>query len=682
MDKPKGPSSSASAAASFARIPASRGVLILKAAIILGWLLLVLYAIILNTFGILWNEILSYSLILPILLAATTWGRLGGLGVALAAGLVAGAPVVGHTSPELPSSIYRFTYQFILFHCIGFSVALLWERSRLSQENLTRFFEGLPVGIFRWSFEHKLTVANPALLHMLGYEDLRSLQADHIDHLLIPSDRLEEWNATFRAGNTPGPLITQLQRKDGRQIWVKIVSRISADPVTGELCYEGAVEDVTERMEADASLRQLNRQLQDIIEFLPDATFVVDANRRIVFWNKAMEEMTGRSKQEMLGKSNIEYSLAFYREPKPLLIDLFFDPQPEASLRYRALERRGETYIADVFVPHLAGGRGAHVHGIASPLRDENGTLIGAIESIRDITQRVAAEEALRSARDEMERQVEARTAELRLANARLQEMDQLKSLFLSSASHELRTPLTSVLGFVKLIQRDLTRHLLPLTEGIPQAEVKARRVLDNLAIIETEGARLARLVNDLLDLNKIESGSMEWRDQPLDVHELIQKAVEALSPQVAARPGLSLELDLQHNLPTIVADADRMAQVLVNLLSNAVKFTPQGVIRVHARTESQASLLIRVQDSGVGIPKASLPHIFNKFYQTEEAALLPSSMRGSGLGLTICRQIVEHYGGRIWAESEPGKGATFLVRLPLGCATTLSGMPVTERPQ
>ena len=260
--------------------------------------------------------------------------------------------------------------------------------------------------------------------------------------------------------------------------------------------------------------------------------------------------------------------------------------------------------------------------------------------------------------------------------------MDQLKSLFLSSASHELRTPLTSVLGFVKLIQRDLNRHLLPLVEGNPQVQAKTRRILDNLAIIETEGARLARLVNDLLDLNKIESGSMEWRDQPLDVHELIQNAVETLSPQLASRPNLTLEVELQHNLPNIVADGDRMAQVLVNLLSNAVKFTPRGVIRVHARTESQASLLIRVQDSGVGIPKASLPHIFNKFYQTEEAALLPSSMRGSGLGLAICRQIVEHYGGRIWAESEPGKGATFLVRLPLGCAAALSGMPVTERPQ
>ncbi|GAB7082230.1 sensor histidine kinase [Megalodesulfovibrio paquesii] len=650
-----------------------------KAALILSWLGLGLYLLFLESLNGLWQEILSYSFIFPILLAATTWGRLGGLGVALASALVAGAPLMTDPSAQISIKLYRFSYQFILFHAIGIAVALLWERSRQSQENLTRFFQGLPLGIFRWSFENELTVANPALLQMLGHTELQSLQQQKFSDLFVNTRELEHWRQSLRNDEAPMPLVTQLRRRDGSLIWAKLVARLTSDPVTGDVCYEGAVEDVTSHMEADAALRKINGQLRDIIEFLPDATFVVDASRRVVFWNKAMEEMTGLSKEEMLGKGSQEYSLAFYKQPKPLLIDLFFAEDQAPHERYRALERRGDTYIADVFVPHLDGGRGAHVHGIASPLRDESGAIIGAIESIRDITQRVAAEEALRSARDDMERQVEARTAELRLANARLQEMDQLKSLFLSSASHELRTPLTSVLGFVKLIKRDVIRHLLPLTEEHPSIQGKAKRILDNLAIIETEGARLARLVNDLLDLNKIESGSMEWRDQPLDVQELIHNAVETLSPQLASRPNLSLELELQHNLPTIVADGDRMAQVLVNLLSNAVKFTPQGIIRIHARAESRAHLLIRVQDSGVGIPRASLPHIFNKFYQTEEASNLPSALRGSGLGLTICRQIVEHYGGRIWAESEPGKGSTFLVRLPLREGQVLSDMPMTD---
>ena len=181
--------------------------------------------------------------------------------------------------------------------------------------------------------------------------------------------------------------------------------------------------DITERKRVERALREAERRLAAIIEFLPDATFVIDSERKVIAWNRALEEMTGVRKEDMLGRGDFAYGAPFYGEPSPILVDLVWQDDLDTSSRYDFVERRGDTLLAEVWVPSLYGGRGAFVMVAASPLRDESGVIRGAIESVRDVTERKQAQESLRHAYDGLESQVAQRTAELEVANEALTRM-------------------------------------------------------------------------------------------------------------------------------------------------------------------------------------------------------------------------------------------------------------------
>ncbi|MCA1944855.1 MAG: PAS domain-containing sensor histidine kinase [Desulfovibrio sp.] len=283
----------------------------------------------------------------------------------------------------------------------------------------------------------------------------------------------------------------------------------------------------------------------------------------------------------------------------------------------------------------------------------------------RDVTLRKQAEDALRQSHEALEKVVARRTRDLQEANDKLRQLDELRRAFLSFASHELRTPLTSVLGFAALATKSVTRHIVPALEHNPVALQRAQTLLANLQVIESEGRRLARLVDDLLDLSKIESDQYVWNDAPLHLGDVVQAAVATIESELATRPELRLELALDPDAPTMHADHDRMLQVFLNLLGNALKFTPAGTIRVVVETVLEGGLEARVEDTGKGIPPEDLERIFERFYQASEHARPAAHPKGTGLGLAICKLIVEHYGGRIWAESSPGGGAVFVMRWP-----------------
>ncbi|NDY55641.1 PAS domain S-box protein [Desulfovibrio sulfodismutans] len=291
------------------------------------------------------------------------------------------------------------------------------------------------------------------------------------------------------------------------------------------------------------------------------------------------------------------------------------------------------------------------------------------IVSMIDLTDRKRAEEALAEFSRKLERLVAERTSaledkarELVEANKRLLELDRLKSAFLSSVSHELRTPLTSIRGFASLIRKDLAR-LGKTSQGVTGKYV---RIDGNLSIIIKESDRLTMLLNDFLDLSKIESGRMEWRDTRLPVADLVARGVDAVRGLFEEKHSICLALDVPDDLPDIYADPDRMLQVLINLLSNAAKFTDKGVVRIMASRDGDG-LRLTVSDEGMGVPKEDLESIFGKFRQSAQGDILENKPRGTGLGLAICRNIIRHYGGRIWAESEVGRGSSFHIFLPGG---------------
>jgi Na+/proline symporter/nitrogen-specific signal transduction histidine kinase len=250
---------------------------------------------------------------------------------------------------------------------------------------------------------------------------------------------------------------------------------------------------------------------------------------------------------------------------------------------------------------------------------------------------------------EEKSRALEAASAELRAANIRLQEIDRLKDDFMTTVTHELRTPLTSIRSFSEILHDN--------------ADLEPAQRKEFLAIVIKESERLTRLINQVLDLARIEAGRFDWQIGRVNVSELLLEATAA-TKQLFKDRNVVLEMTLPPAMPDVLADRDQLMQVFINLLSNAVKFSPagSGVVGIRAASRS-GGVEIRVTDNGPGIAREHQQVIFEKFRQVGDT--LSGKPQGSGLGLAICRRIIEHFGGRIWVESEPGRGATFAMLVP-----------------
>jgi two-component system NtrC family sensor kinase len=257
--------------------------------------------------------------------------------------------------------------------------------------------------------------------------------------------------------------------------------------------------------------------------------------------------------------------------------------------------------------------------------------------------------EQVRQYAESLEAQVEARTRELQESNARLQELDRLKSEFVSAVSHELRTPLTSVKGYVDYLLKGVVGELSP-----PQKDFLMR--------VKGNADRLVRLINDLLDLSRIEAGRVDFHPVKLAMAEVTAEVIDALRP-LASEKGVDLGTDMSETDGFVRADRDKVYQVLLNLTYNAVKFTPPGgSVRVRTEDQPHGEVLTVVQDTGEGIPREELARIFEKFHQVSES---PTHTKGSGLGLAIAKKLIELHGGEIWVRSELGQGSAFGFTLP-----------------
>ncbi|WP_332821962.1 sensor histidine kinase [Pseudomonas sp.] len=254
---------------------------------------------------------------------------------------------------------------------------------------------------------------------------------------------------------------------------------------------------------------------------------------------------------------------------------------------------------------------------------------------------------------EQQSHELEAATGELRAANARLQELDRLKDDFISTVTHELRTPLTSIRAFSEILNDN------------PELDPAQRARF--VAIIVKESERLTRMINQVLDLAKLESGRAEWHTTALDLKEVIEDA-QATTSQLLQEQGVELRLELPAQIPPVLADRDRLLQVLLNLISNAVKFCDREAGRIGIAVQVlPEALRVDVRDNGAGIDPADQQTIFEKFRQAGDN--LTEKPQGTGLGLPISRQIIEHFGGRLWVQSARGQGATFSFTLPLGQA-------------
>jgi len=394
-----------------------------------------------------------------------------------------------------------------------------------------------------------------------------------------------------------------------------------------------------ELMESERSARAAAKaegRFRELLEAAPDAILEVDSDGRIVLLNAVAEKVFGYTRAELLG------------QPMELLIPSDLRSRHEqhrSAYRFHPTTRPMGSGL-DLYAQRKDGSR-FPVEISLSPLKSEDGFRVSAI--IRDVTERKQAEQRIQALNESFTRELSTANQQLELRNREVERANRLKSEFLASMSHELRTPLHTIIGFSELLAEELEG---PLNE-------KQKRFMSH---IHQDSLHLLELINEVLDLSKIEAGRLELR---LETFDLIAAVDEALSSAKAL--GAQKSIAIESHVPggiSLYGDRLRVKEILYNLLSNAVKFTPDGgKIRLEATLEP-ASITISIIDTGIGIAPDKHESVFNKFYQV--GSTTKGVREGTGLGLAITKRLVEQHGGKIWVESEPGKGSRFSFTLPL----------------
>jgi PAS domain S-box-containing protein len=541
---------------------------------------------------------------------------------------------------------------------------------REAEEKYRGIVNNAVMGVYQVTDEGKFLLANPSMARMFGFKSPEEFltSVPNISQFYVHSEDRAQILTHMKTKGFVDEVEIQFRRRDKETIWVSASARIVKDK-PGETIYEGFMLDITDRKRAEeeikkhqdhleelveertTELRIINEELEreiderkkaeeaihnseqrlsDIIDFLPDATFVIDKEGRVILWNRAMEELTEVKAENMLGKGDHEYAIPLYGERRPTLIDQLSRRDKRIVKEYLLFREEEDTLFSESYHPDLRPG-GAYLSGAAHSLCDTKGEVIGAIESSRDITWRIETEK------------------ELTEANIRLKELDQLKSMFLASMSHELRTPLNSIIGFISWL-------LMGMEGDLNEEQTK------QLTMAKNSADHLLNLVNDILDISKIESGKLDISIEEFEIAEVVKDVAAAVLPQ-AKDKGLELHVDVTERIK-LKSDTQRVKQVLLNLVSNAVKFTDHGKIKIRVEASGTGNLEIIVLDKGIGIREEDMDKLFEPFQQIDMS--YTKEHEGTGLGLYLCKKLLDLLHGDISVKSESGKGSEFKVTLPL----------------
>ena len=366
--------------------------------------------------------------------------------------------------------------------------------------------------------------------------------------------------------------------------------------------YEEVRKELAERKQAEEELTRVATDLTQLIDTANAPIFGVDANGLVNEWNRKAAKITGYSKDEVLGRNLLE---DFITEDYKVLVKEVLD---------NALAGKETSNFE--FPLYTKDGKRVELLLNATTRRDASGNVVGVVGVGQDITY--------------------------------LKEVDRLKSNIVANVSHELRTPLASIKAYTELL-------LDELDEGDRAVRRRFLTVIDE----ETDG--LTALINDFLDLSRLESGRFELRKRPLNLGKVVDYVISLLNVQ-AQNKGIDIKVDIPSDLPLILADEELMVTLIRNLLSNAVKFSYEGGEVGVKAWEEDGQLIFSVSDQGIGIPSEDLPHLFEKFYRVRSA--MESGIKGTGLGLVLAKEAAEAHGGRIEVESKVGVGSRFIVTL------------------
>ena len=614
------------------------------------------------------------------------------------------------------------------------------EAARKSEERFRQIAEHSQEWIWEVDRDGVFTYCSPIAEKMLGYRVDEIVGKKRFYDLFHPDDRAELRQRAlglFRTQDTFREFLNRNLRKDGTEVLISSAGVPVYDESGAFTGYRGLNLDITARKRAEDRIKASKEFAELLLAFTPSAIFTVDAQKRIISWNRRAEEITGYTSEEIVGKE----CTVFAEDPCKAKCGLFSDDveKPVMGKECTIRTKSGEFRVISKNV---------------ETLRDEKGHIIGGIESFEDVTERKRTEIALKesetryktlyeSSKDAImtlvpggkflsgnpstlaifgcadeeqfvslgpadlspEKQPDGRPSsekaqemmriaaekgsnlfewrhkrvsgeefpatvlltsmevggknilqatvrditEQKKAEETIIENARLKSNFTSMVSHELRTPLTAIKEGIGIV-------LDGSAGGVNEEQA------DFLGTAKNNVDRLARLINDVLDFTKLSAGRMQLKLAEDDVGGVVEE-VARIQNNVAVSKGLYIKTDVKPGVPRIGFDRDRIIQVLTNLVSNALKFTEKGGVILRAELKGDM-VVISVEDTGLGIRKEDIEKLFAEFQQLEAAT--KRAKGGTGLGLAISKEIVELHGGRIWAESEEGKGSAFSFTLPV----------------
>ncbi len=493
------------------------------------------------------------------------------------------------------------------------------ERAREAHEWLLHAIDVLPSGFMLWDRDDRLTLWNervksyhsdPSVFRVgtsfdelvaAPYNDVRSLHGD---------EEAERWLQARRAQRERGSGVHEFRTRQGR--WLLLTERATPDGHIVTL-----ITDVTDRKESEERLKESDERYRALVNLLPDAVYV-HRDGVIVLSNEAANSLFGaRSSKDLIGLTLMELTHPDYRDVVSERANFLAAPGTKtAFMRQKRIRLDGSWFWAEV----------------AAAAFEWDGAR-GGIVVIRDVTEQIRAESQLVESKE---------TAEL---------ANRAKTEFLANISHELRTPLNAIIGFSDLIQRETFGPV-----GSPQ-------YVDYIRDIHASGTHLHDVINDILDLAKVEAGKLELNEERFDLQAVIGRCVRVVAPR-ADENGLRLQEEIPADLPAVFGDERKIKQIIINLLGNAVKFTERGgKITIRAQMSASGGLEIVIADTGIGMAAADIPRALTPFSQVDST--MTRRHEGTGLGLPLTNSLVQLHGGTLSISSELGKGTSVTVWLP-----------------